>query len=116
MNNLDLGLQGEKLAVDHLNSLGYEILETNWRFKKYEVDIIARSKAEIIFVEVKLRSRRQYGEPYEFVGKTKQKNLIIAADAYVQQNEIDDNSRFDIIGIISNREIKINHIIDAFHT
>ncbi len=116
MNHLDLGHQGEEMALDHLRKEGYEILCTNWRFRKYEVDIIGRFKDEVIFFEVKLRSGNTYGEPHVFVGKKKQKNLINAADAYAQKYEIDQNIRFDIIGITLNHKPEINHITDAFHT
>lgn len=116
MNHLDLGITGEQIALDHLIANGFEILETNWRFRKYEVDIIAREKDELVFIEVKLRSGHSHGYPHEFVGKTKQRNLIRAADAYAQEFEIDHNIRFDIIGIILRNEADIEHIRDAFHT
>ena len=116
MNHNELGELGEQLARDHLSRLGYEILNWNWRYRKYEVDIIARDKDEIVFVEVKIRSAGAMAEAHEFVGKTKQRNLISAADAYMISNELDENVRFDIIGILMLKQPKIEHFIDAFHT
>ena len=116
MKHHDLGEQGELIAFDFLSGLGYRIIEQNWRIRKLEIDIIAEDGDELVFVEVKLRSAREHGDPGEFVGRTKQNNLIRAADAYVEKMEIDKEARFDIIGITLENGIEIEHIIDAFHT
>jgi len=66
--NIEFGKRGEKLAEDHLISKGYKILKKNWRFKRAEIDIIAKDKEGIlVFVEVKTRSYTYYGEPEVFV-------------------------------------------------
>lgn len=116
MNQYDLGQQGEQIACDFLAKKGYRVLEKNWRYRKLEIDLIAEDGDEMVFVEVKLRSAHEYGNPRDFVGRTKQLNLIKAADAYVEKMEIDKNSRFDIIGISVENKLEIEHIIDAFHT
>jgi putative endonuclease len=88
----ELGKNGEELAVRHLKSNGYEILETNWRKGSLEVDIIARKGNTLVIAEVKTRSTNYFGEPEEFVTRAKQKNLIKAANSYILQNNFDHGS------------------------
>ncbi|MCK5823747.1 MAG: YraN family protein [Bacteroidales bacterium] len=116
-NNQNLGKTGEILAKEYLVSKGYLILETNWRTGHLEVDIIAKSSNNIIvFVEVKTRKTKYYGEPHEFVTKKKQENLIEAAEVFVEKNNLDNDLRFDIISIIINNFNKtIDHIEYAFY-
>lgn len=111
----DLGEKGEELAVAHLIKTGYVILERNWRFGKDEIDIIARIADELVIVEVKTRQSDFFGEPQEFVSKSKQNHMIRAAHAYIEKHDLDLETRFDIIGIILNtKDQKIDHIEGAF--
>lgn len=116
MTHLKLGMEGEAIAAEFLEKLGYQIRERNWRYRKLEVDLIADDGEDLVFVEVKLRSEDDYGLPRDFVGIGKQRNLIRAADAYVNEQEIDRESRFDIIGISMGNSMEIEHIKDAFTT
>ena len=111
----ELGKLGEQLAVDFLLEKGYEIKERNWRFQKAEIDIIAQLENVLAAVEVKTRSTDDFGDPQEFI-KPKQKNLLITAmNEYVVSKDLDVEVRFDIIGIIKNKqETKIEHFEDAF--
>jgi putative endonuclease len=112
----ELGTLGEKLAVDFLQKNGYKILETNWSSDKLEVDIIAMDKDVLVIVEVKTRQSTYFGEPEAFVNKTKQKNLIRAANAFIYKRNLNCETRFDIISIVkSGEDIKIDHIKDAFY-
>jgi putative endonuclease len=109
------GTKGESAAKKYLQENGYTILETNWRHRHLEVDIIAQQKDIVSIVEVKTRNTNYFGEPEEWVSRQKQKNLIAAANAYIEQQNIDTEIRFDIISILYKGEIeKINHIQDAF--
>ena len=110
----EIGIKGEQLAVEFLQNLNYEIVDTNWRFKKFEVDIIAINNNEIVFVEVKTRSTSIFGDPEESVTIKKQKHLIEGADYYINDNEIDLECRFDVITIILNTK-EIKHIVSAFY-
>ena len=111
-----LGEKGEELAVQFLQKMGYEIIETNWREQKFEVDIIAIDEGEIVFVEVKTRSTSAFGNPEDAITETKQQHLINGADFYIQQKEVDLECRFDVISIIENKkEQTINHIKAAFY-
>ncbi|MCB2221399.1 MAG: YraN family protein [Bacteroidetes bacterium] len=112
----ELGRKGEDLAVRFLRGLGYKILECNWRHEKDEIDIIAKDQELLVIVEVKTRSTAFFGEPEEAVGKRKQQYLIRATTAYIIENEIQNEVRYDIISIIieKNRE-QIRHIKEAFY-
>lgn len=114
--HVNLGKQGEELAIACLRSKGYEIIECNWRFHPFEIDIIAKQKQELVFAEVKTRSDFYYGNPEEFVHKTKQKRLIRAANHYIEQVDYKGESRFDVIGIcIWEGKTEIIHIENAFY-
>ena len=110
------GTKGEKIAADFLKNKGYVILETNWRFKNLEADIIAQYNNQLVVAEVKTRKSNYFGEPESFVDKRKQQNLVRAANAYVLQHQLNLDVRFDIISIIiGNNKQQINHIEDAFY-
>ncbi len=112
----DLGKKGEELARNMLIDKGYEIIETNWRCDKDEIDIIAKDGDEIVIVEVKTRSTDFFGFPEDAVNSKKEKFLIRATESYLFENNIDVDTRFDIVAIILNqKETKIHHIIDAFY-
>ncbi len=110
------GKKGEEIAVSFLKQHGYIILEQNWRSGSYEIDIIAKKNDFIIVVEVKTRRTNYFGEPEEFVTKAKQKQLVKAADAYIQKNNIENEVRFDIISVLFKGEKHaVHHIEDAFY-
>lgn len=111
----DLGKYGEQAALRHLLQDGFLILEKNWRFAKDEVDIIAEKNNQLVFVEVKTRKNNFHGEPEEFVSKVKQKNLIRAANAYVDEKDIFKEIRFDIIAVTLQPELSIQHLPEAFY-
>jgi putative endonuclease len=95
---------------------GFFVLQENWRFKKYEVDIIAKKNDQIIFVEVKTRSSALFGEPELFVNKQKQRFLIAAANEYLVSNNIDLECRFDIISVLQlNNTFSVKHLEGAFY-
>ena len=112
----DLGTLGEEMAAKHLHDKGFTILATNWRFGKDEIDIIAEKGDFLVIVEVKTRRSAGFGEPEVFVNKTKQRFLVRAAQAYLEKNEVDKETRFDVISIVLNNTTRnINHIEDAFY-
>lgn len=111
-----LGKKGETIAIAYLRERGYEILHTNWRYQKSEIDIIAREAQELVVVEVKTRSSDNVERPKEAVTPSKQKRIVKAADAYIQENKIDLECRFDIVSIIIKEgETEVEHIKDAFY-
>ncbi len=111
----ELGKKGEDLAVGLLLEKGYEILETNYTFQKFEVDIIARKGEVLAAVEVKTRSSPDFGNPQDFVTPQQIKRLVTTIDHYVNERELDVDVRFDIIAIIKNKKgTSIEHLEDAF--
>ncbi len=116
-DNLKLGKIGEDIAQEFLIDKGYKVLERNWRFKRAEIDIIAKDPdGVLVFIEVKTRSYDYFGEPASFVDKKKQKIMADAASQYMASVGYEWAMRFDIIGIlISDKEkSKISHYKDAF--
>lgn len=112
----DLGKLGEDLAAAFLIEKGYKILFRNWRYMKDEIDIIAETEKYVVFVEVKTRSTAVFGEPEAAITKTKQKYLIRAANAFIEEKNITKEARFDIISVIlPSQPVSINHIEDAFY-
>lgn len=112
----EIGALGEQIAVDFLKNKNYEILERNWRFKKAEIDIIARHNETLIFIEVKTRSYDFFGRPEEFVTSHKEQLISEAANEYMIQINYDWALRFDIISIIYKNEndFEIEHFEDAW--
>lgn len=112
----ELGKKGEELAVGHLRSLGYEILALNWHSHHLEIDIIARDGNELVIVEVKARGTDSYEHPVEAISNKKIRFLVNAADAYIQENDINLDTRFDVISIVFyGGGFDIEHFKDAFY-
>jgi len=111
-----LGQLAEILSIDFLKNNSYEILETNWRYSHYEVDIIAQKDNFITIVEVKAR-KNPYLNFDEIVTKKKQKNLIEAAEKYLEKKNLDSEVRFDVIMVtFQNGKPSIEHIENAFYS
>ncbi len=112
----ELGKKGEELAQRHLQSKGYKILKTNWHYGKEEIDIVATKDDVIAIVEVKTRQSNYYGDPEVFVTRRKQRFLVHAANAFIQQNNISEEARFDIISILVRPDQSIiKHLENAFY-
>jgi putative endonuclease len=116
MNNVELGAFGESLAEKFLSNKGYRIIDKNVRFKKLEADIIAMDGEKLVIVEVKTRQTSEIGEPWRAVTRAKQKQIIQVANYYVIKNQIDRDTRFDIVSIVHNSyRTEIEHLEDAFY-
>tara|TARA_R110002050_G_scaffold80106_2_gene171434 strand:+ start:1555 stop:1908 length:354 start_codon:yes stop_codon:yes gene_type:complete len=113
--NHDLGIKGEEYALIHIQKLGYEVLEKNWRFRKMEIDLIARDEKQIVFIEVKTRANDSFGKPYEFVSLSKQKHIARGANYYLENNNLLAEARFDIISITLEPNYNLEHLKDAFY-
>ncbi|MDR0229129.1 MAG: YraN family protein [Flavobacteriaceae bacterium] len=114
--NHDLGKEGELAAAKFLEETGYTILEMNWRYKKAEADIIAMKDDILVIAEVKTRSSLYFGLPQDFVTQKKINLLIGLANAYVEEQALSNEIRFDILSLYKNRgTIEIEHIPNAFY-
>ena len=114
-----IGIIGETEAAKMLESKGFKILEHNWRMGHLEVDLIAASKTEIVFAEVKARTST-FGNrmPEEYVDEDKKRRMTAAANAYIKYHKIEKTPRFDIIGLIVHPQtgeiIYRGHLENAF--
>jgi putative endonuclease len=106
------GQKAEEKAALFLRDKGYEILEKNYRYKKSEIDIIARKENVLTFVEVKYRSKNSYGDPEASVDEKKETQVLGGAENYIFEKDWNGEVRFDIISILSDRSIE--HFEDAF--
>ncbi|HQW01073.1 MAG TPA: YraN family protein [Saprospiraceae bacterium] len=96
----DHGKWGEEKAEAFLRAEGFEILARNWRYKRAEIDIVARESGILVFVEVKTRIGTSFGRPEEMVDRRKRRLLIDAAMAYMRSIGYEWEIRFDIVAII----------------
>jgi putative endonuclease len=113
--HIEKGKKSEKITADWLKDHGYEIVTTNFRFNKKEIDIIARKDDLLIFVEVKTKSFWSDENPGDIITLKKQKFLFKAAEAYMTYYGINFETRFDVVFVVyKHKEIIIEHIIDAF--
>ncbi len=109
------GADGEYRARIYLQQKGYKILATNWRYYRYELDIICQHEALLVVVEVKTRSSHFAGHPSEAVTRNQQEQIITATQAYLEKNNLDLEVRFDIITLSgSGKKQKLEHFEDAF--
>lgn len=110
------GRLGEERAAEYLQSIGYELLETNYRFKRNEIDIIVKRENILVFVEVKSKGSISYGFPEESVDSKKAARIIEAAEHYVFEENWNGLIRFDIVAIINKKDAtEIKHFEDAFY-
>jgi len=113
----EFGIEAEVRAAKFLEEKNYKILKRNWRYLKAEIDIIAEdlNQNQIVIVEVKARKKNPLVEPEIAVKKTKRKLLIMAADAFLSENEIDLETRFDIMSLYKSKSgWEIHHMENAF--
>lgn len=112
----ELGKQGEQIAKEFLIEKGYVILENNWRYRKGELDLIARDGQTLVFVEVKTRNDDFFATPEAAVTPKKERMICATALAYMRKIDYDWAIRFDIIAIIikGEKRCEIQHLEDAF--
>jgi len=110
-----LGKEGELIAFMVLQRDGFTILETNWRFQKVKIDIIAKKDGFLIFTEVKTRGSKKIGKPSDGIDKKKMALYKDAVEGYLEQYPSEDEIRFDVLNImIGKDETQIEHIPNAF--
>ena len=111
-----LGRWGEEQAADYLRRQGYRIVACNWRCRLGELDIVARDRGTLCFVEVKLRGSGAIGLPREFVDSRKQSRLRAAAACYLSARALDVPARFDVAEVYEEADgaLRITYLEDAF--
>lgn len=117
-NNL-AGSWGEMLAANYLRKKHYTIVAAGYRSRFGEIDIIAKDKRYLVFVEVKLRKSGSFAQAMEYVDSHKQDRLRTTAEVYLSQNPTTLQPRFDVIEIYApegtlTKKPQIHHMEDAF--
>lgn len=113
------GAWGEALAAEYLRKKRYEIMASGYRCRFGEIDLIARNRRFLVFVEVKLRKSARFAAAGEYVDTRKQSRLRSTAAMYLAQNPTQLQPRFDVIEIYapdgtSTAHPEIRHMEDAF--
>ena len=109
------GKSSEIIAAEFLKNKGYEIIEMNYKNKIGEIDIIANDGDYIVFVEVKARMSRQFGDPLEAIDTYKQMKVRNVATAYLMsKKKMNAKCRFDAVGILGRENPTIRHIVNTF--
>lgn len=112
----DTGKKGEELAAKYLEAKGYEIVERNYRWKRYEIDLIVKKEPFLVFVEVKTKTNTTFGFPEDEVTARKAAQVTTAAEEYVYETNWRKEIRFDIVAVVIRGEnVEIEHILDGFY-
>jgi putative endonuclease len=112
----ELGKWGEDRAAEFLQRKGFDIIERDWKSGHRDIDIIAQDEnGSLIFVEVKTRRNRLFGDPEEAVDYQKLQSLQRAINHYIKFRKYDGEVRLDIITVVGTigQEPEIEHIIDV---
>lgn len=115
MNQCERGRDAEQVAARYLRARGYQIWKTNWRWGKKELDLVALHRNELVIVEVKARWGNAVNDPAEVVNHSKQRCMVLAADAFIRLHDCRRPTRFDVIAVIYQKgSLEIEHIENAF--
>ncbi len=113
------GAWGEAIAAEYLRKKRYTILAAGYHSRFGEIDLIAKNKHFLVFVEVKLRKNASFAQAREFVDRRKQDRVLVTASIYLEENPTQLQPRFDVIEIYApqghrTENPEINHLEDAF--
>ena len=120
-NRQKTGKFGEEKALYYLIEKNYQIIETNWRHQKCEIDIIASKNKELVFVEVKTRTNPIVSQE-NLISVAQQKRIIYAADYYINKNKIDSigikkgNLKFVVISGIAIKSTPSSLVVFSIHS
>jgi len=108
----------EQIAEKYLVNKGYHILATNWYFCHLELDIIAIDRDELVIVEVKSRHGNGFEHPSDAIGKAKMRQVIEAAEAWIEKTGWEKDTRFDLITVVFTGpgEYELEHFEEAFNS
>jgi putative endonuclease len=111
MERKEIGNMGEQLALNFLKKKGFRILETNYRCPQGEIDIIARQKECLVFIEVRTKANSAFGSPEESITMTKKRHLVMATNHYLQeQAKLPASWRIDVVAVEIEADNKIKRI------
>jgi putative endonuclease len=104
LTNQYKGTNGENVAANFLLQKGYNIIERNWRYKHWEIDLIVSKENKLHFIEVKTRTSKQFGNPEESIGTKKMTALKNGIEQYLLQHTKWLLIQIDVVAIIMNNE------------
>jgi len=111
MKRRDTGILGEKLARDFLKKRGYHVLETNYRCPEGEIDIVAKHKDYLVFIEVRTKKSLEFGSPEESITPAKKERMRATAAQYQQShNDLPAQWRIDVVAIELDQKNKPSRI------
>ena len=111
-----LGKLGEERAARYLNQKGYSIMARNYRYRKAEIDLIARKDNTLVICEVKTRTGTALERIPEAINRRKRERLVEAADHFIIYNGLQVETRFDIIWLTRDSgRWQLEHMEDAFY-
>ena len=111
MKRRDTGILGEQLACEFLGINGYQVIETNYRCPGGEIDIVARQRDTLVFIEVRTKTSRQFGGPEESITPVKMERLRTVAAHYGQHHEnLPEARRIDVVAIEMNKRGRATRI------
>lgn len=112
----ETGDLGERQVSSFIVEKGYIVSARNYRTKYGEIDIIAENNKEILFIEVKTRSKSPFGKPQDYVNLQKKRRIFMTASNYLRSNGFGLKPRFDVAEVMvsGERVIEINYIENAF--
>ena len=113
----ELGRIGENIIADYITKLGYKVVERNFACNQGEIDLIAKDKEELVFIEVKTRTDISYGEASEAVTNTKKRHLINSIKYYIYKQKLENQPiRIDVAEVYINKgKVKVNYIKQAIY-
>ena len=113
----ETGSAGERMAARFLKKKGYKIIRRNCRSSMGEIDLVMRDRDEVVFVEVKTRASRQWGEPEQAVNRAKQRRISLQAMRFATRHNLRERPlRFDVVAVVlaDGDAPRITHYPDAF--
>ena len=109
--HIETGKIGEKMALGWLRERFYTILEQNWRYGRWEVDIIAEKYEVLHLIEIKTRRTTKFGLPEQSVGEKKIQNLIKAAEQYLYLHPKWQRIQFNILSILIIKDQPVEYFL-----
>lgn len=110
--NLEIARLGENLAGKYLRNKGFRIIEQNYQTRYAEIDLIARHKGILVFVEVRTKTNEKFGRPEETINRKKINKLIKNAQGYMSRKGCDQRYRIDAVCIVLDEDrnpVRVDH-------
>ena len=108
--NLVIGYLGEAIAKKYIQNKGYKVIEQNYKTKYAEIDLIARDKRTLVFIEVRTKVGERFGSPEESLNRSKINKLVKNTAAYVVQKGYIKRCRIDAVCIVLDKKEKIKRV------